>query len=290
MRNKKLMICAALMLVCVCGNSQITKAQICTRSAITVSQNTINTSASLNATMSAISLPEMFDTDCLSKTTENVLEDTDSGILIHVLSKMYVKSDVRIRSQKGKDNKIVDVLKFGKSITVLNYDPKKSWQEVEYKGKIRYICTDYLTKHKPKLAKITNIKLHGLSTEQKQRAYTMAEICIKEWKKYGVLPSVCIAQAMKESTLGKHCYGNNLWGILTRKGTLVCYSSLESGVYGYLRVINNGCYGSAPFTKDASSQISKILAGGYCVPVGNYYSNVMWIINKYGLERFDQMI
>ena len=204
MRNKKLMICAALMLVCVCSNSQITKAQICTGSAITVSQNTMNASVSLNTTMSAISLPEMFDTDCLSE-AENVLEDTDSGILIHVLSKMYAKSDVRIRSQKSTDSKIVDILKFGKPITVLNYDPKKSWQEVEYKGKIRYICTDYLTKHKPKFANITNIKLHGLSTDQQQRAYTIARICIKEWKTYGVLPSVAIAQAMKESTLGKHC-------------------------------------------------------------------------------------
>lgn len=246
----------------------------------------MNVSASLSATMSAISLPEMFDTDCLSEATENVLEDTDSDILIHVLSKMYAKSDVRIRSQKSMDSKIVDVLKFGKSITVLNYNPQKLWQEIEYKGKIRYICTDYLTKHKPKAINITNIKLHGLSTDQQQRAYTIAKVCIKEWKNYGVLPSVAIAQAMQESTLGKHCSGNNLWGICSGA---VHYDSLESGVYGYLKVINNGCYGSAPFTRDASSQISKILDGGYCVPVGDYYSNVMWIINKYGLERFDQM-
>lgn len=290
MRNKKLMICAALMLVCFCGNSQITKAQICTGSAITVSQNTMDASDSLNSTMSAISLPEMFDTDCLYEATANVLEDTDSGILIHVLSKMYAKSDVRIRSQKSTDSKIVDVLKFGKSITVLNYDPQKSWQEIEYKGKIRYICTDYLTKHKPKTINITNIKLHGLSTDQQQRAYTIAKVCIKEWKNYGVLPSVAIAQAMQESTLGKRCYGNNLWGILTKKRTLVCYSSFENGIYGYLHTINNGHYGSAPFTKNASSQISKILAGGYCSPINKYYNDVMWIINKYDLERFDQMI
>lgn len=115
----------------------------------------------------------------------------------------------------------------------------------------------------------------------------MAEICIKEWKKYGVLPSVCIAQAMQESTLGKYCSPNNLWQI---KSGAVSYGSLEDGVYAYLRVINNGCYGTAPFTKNASSQISKILAGGYCTPVGDYYSNVMWIINKYGLERFDSLI
>ena len=58
----------------------------------------------------------------------------------------------------------------------------------------------------------------------------------------------------------------------------------------YLKVINNGCYGSAPFTRDSSSQINKILSGGYCVPVGNYYSDAMWIINHYELERFDTLI
>lgn len=286
MRRTKLMICAASMLVCFCSNSQM-KAQICTGSAITTVHGmayTKHSSPSSVTSMSAITLPAMFDTECVD---EMVLADTNKGFKVHVLSKMYAKSDVRIRSKRSIDSKIVDVLKFGKPITVLNYDPYKSWQEVEFKGKTRYIRTDYLTKHKPKTANVTNIKLSGLSTVQQQRAYTIARVCIKEWKNYGVLPSVAIAQAMQESTLGKHCSGNNLWGICSGA---IHYSSLESGVYGYLRVINNGCYGSAPFTKNASSQISKILAGGYCVPVGNYYNDVMNIINKYGLERFDSLI
>ena len=92
---------------------------------------------------------------------------------------------------------------------------------------------------------------------------------------------------MVESTLGKHCSGNNLWGIASGA---ISYDSLESGVYGYLKVINNGCYGSAPFTRDSSSQINKILSGGYCVPVGEYYENATWIIDHYGLERFDALI
>ena len=128
---------------------------------------------------------------------------------------------------------------------------------------------------------------YALTKDQWDRADTIAEIASDSYEEYGVLPSIAIAQAFIESTLGECCSGNNLWGICSGA---VHYDSLESGIYGYLRVINNGCYGSAPFTKDASSQISKILAGGYCVPIGDYYNNVMWIINKYGLERFDQMI
>ena len=118
-----------------------------------------------------------------------------------------------------------------------------------------YIKTEYLSKTQPLYTRVRSVKLHGLSEAQKQRAYTIAEITVKEWKKYGVLPSVAIAQAMQESTLGEYCSGNNLWGICSGA---VHYDSLESGVYGYLRVINNGCYGSAPFTKDASSQIKVI--------------------------------
>ena len=34
----------------------------------------------------------------------------------------------------------------------------------------------------------------------------------------------------------------------------------------------------------------KILSGGYCVPVGEYYENATWIINHYELERFDTLI
>lgn len=256
---------------------------MCTGSAITSISKGMDSTV---ATMSAISLPEIFDTECLED-DDNVLTDTESDIKVHVMSTMYAKSDVRIRAKKSTNSKILDILKFGKSITVLNYDPKLSWQKVEYKNRIGYICSDYLVKNKPKYADITKIKLNGLSGQQKQRAYTIAKICIKEWKKYGVLPSVAIAQAMQESTLGEHCSGNNLWGIASGA---IHYSSLEEGVYGYLKVINNGCYGTAPFTQNASSQISKILAGGYCVPVGNYYNDVMWIINRYELERFDRLI
>lgn len=217
----------------------------------------------------------------------NILEDVNSGIIVHTETKMYTTTNVNIRTKETKKSKSIKIIKPYTQVVVIDKDNTKEWQQIEYKDKIGYIKSEYLSEKKPSFAMLHSIKLHGLSNRQKQRAYTIAEICIKEWKNYGVLPSVAIAQSMQESTLGKHCSGNNLWGI---KSGAVSYSSLESGVYGYLRVINNGYYGTAPFTRNASSQISKILAGGYCTPVGDYYNNVMWIIDHYGLERFDNLV
>lgn len=216
----------------------------------------------------------------------NVLEDTESGIIVHTETRMYTTTAVNLRTKNTTKSKSVKLLKAGKAITVLDKSHHK-WQKIFYKGKIRYINSKYLSKKKPVYTSVRSVTLHGLSEQQKQRAYTMAEICIKEWKKYGVLPSVCIAQAMQESTLGKYCSPNNLWQI---KSGAVSYGSLEEGVYAYLKVINNGCYKGAPFAKDPLYQIERILAGGYCIPVGNYYSCVNQIINKYDLRRFDKLI
>lgn len=264
MRNKLIITCTALGILSLCGHTKV--------QANLLSYNQIE-------------LSEIFN----NKSDYNMLEDRESGMKVSTETKMYTTTNVNVRTKGTVKSKKITTLSRGSKVIIIDKSYKK-WQKVNYNGHIRYIHTNYLSKKKPKVVKTPNvysIKLGGLSEVQKQRAYTIANICIKEWKNYGVLPSVAIAQAMQESTLGKFCSGNNLWGI---KSGAVSYDSLESGVYGYLRVINNGCYGSAPFTRNSSDQISKILAGGYCTPVGDYYSNVMWIINKYGLERFDKMI
>ena len=128
---------------------------------------------------------------------------------------------------------------------------------------------------------------HDLSDEQWERADLMAEICIDEWETYGVLPSVCIAQAFIESTLGKFCRGNNLWGICSGG---VSYDSLEDGIYGYLKVINNGYYPNAPFKTNYKEQIRAILDGGYCQPEGDYYNNVLWAVEYYNLTKYDKAL
>ena len=127
----------------------------------------------------------------------------------------------------------------------------------------------------------------ALSRQQWQRADVIAEVAAENWSEYGVLPSVAVAQAFVESTLGKHCSGNNLWGI--RSGA-ESYPSLESGVMRYLRVINNGCYPGAPYERSYSTQLRRILDGGYCEPEGSYYDDAIWGIEHYNFDKYDKMI
>ena len=96
---------------------------------------------------------------------------------------------------------------------------------------------------------------YALTKDQWDRADTIAEIASDSYEEYGVLPSIAIAQAFIESTLGECCSGNNLWGINSGAES---YSSLEDGVVRYLNVINNGCYDDALYERNYRSQIRKL--------------------------------
>lgn len=124
-----------------------------------------------------------------------------------------------------------------------------------------------------------------LTDAQEDRAERIYNVVASNWNKYGCLPSVCIAQAFVESTLGDHCPGNNLWGIASGA---IHYSSIEEGALAYCKVINNGYYKGAPFETNPYRQIRKILDGGYCQPEGAYYSNAVWAIEHYNFKKYDK--
>lgn len=126
-----------------------------------------------------------------------------------------------------------------------------------------------------------------LPAAKRKTADRIAKVCMDNYEKYGVLPSVCVGQAFIESTLGEHCNGNNLWGIRSGKES---YPTLEAGAVQYLEVINNGYYKDAPFQKDYHRQIRKILDGGYCQPEGSYYKNIIWSIDTYHFDRYDEKL
>ena len=125
----------------------------------------------------------------------------------------------------------------------------------------------------------------ALSRTQRRNAERIAKYTASHYDKYGVLPSIAVAQAMQESSLGKHCPNYNMWGLAS--GKIYC-SSVENGCRKYLKVINNGCYKGAPFCKSWRTQIKRILRGGYCQPVGSYYSCVVSIVNRYNLTKYDK--
>ena len=84
----------------------------------------------------------------------------------------------------------------------------------------------------------------ALSKMQKSNMKRIAKYTADHYDKYGVLPSIAIAQAMQESGLGEVCPNYNLWGLAS--GKIYCYS-IEDGCKKYLKCINNGYYKGAPF-------------------------------------------
>lgn len=126
----------------------------------------------------------------------------------------------------------------------------------------------------------------SLTKKQRQTADYIAKVTAKNWDTYGILPSVAVVQACNESSLGVHCRGNNLWGILSGA---VTYPSLYAGIHGYLRVVNNKeYYKNVTFQKDYKVQLRKILDGGYCEPEGSYYIDCMTLYKDYNFQKYDE--
>lgn len=123
----------------------------------------------------------------------------------------------------------------------------------------------------------------SVKTERKMK---IVEVCRNNYCIYGVYPSVCLAQAILESSLGDVCRPNNYWGLNQGK---TCYASLEDGVIAYLECINNGYYGNAPSATNYRDQLYSIAIGGYC---GSnwfwYWETCVQIIEENALWVYDQ--
>lgn len=130
----------------------------------------------------------------------------------------------------------------------------------------------------------------------------------KGFEKYGILPSVTIAQAINESGWGESYLArtdNNLFGIkypgkhdpdLTiTQGTWATddggyythYQSWNDSVedHGYF-LANNSRYAAAIGLKDASQQVKAIADAGYATE-SNYYSITMQILSENNLTQYD---
>lgn len=223
---------------------------------------------------------------------KNVLEEAKDVKGAFIYTTKYTKTNLNIRKKPNKTSKVVNVFSQGDKVNFIK-EINNKWSQIFYNDKTYYVYTKYLTDKKPVVlnsVKEVAKKIRNFNDPNQQKnAETIAKICIENWEKYGCLPSVAIAQAFIESTLGKYCPSgsNNLWGICSGA---VKYNSIEDGVYGYMRVINNGYYKGAPHCKDYSTQISRILAGGYCIPAEGYYSNIIWTIKHYQLYEYDKLV
>lgn len=204
---------------------------------------------------------------------------------IHIANdKKFTKSCVNFRKSPSKKSKIIMTLKIGTKVKRINVNKKTKWAYCKVNGKKGYIYNKYLSSKKPKIITKKDTTLKGV---RKERADRIAKICINNYKKYGVLPSVCVGQAFQETGIGTAYNNGNLWGICSNR--YGGYASIEEGCLKYLRVINNGYYKGAPFNKSYSSTLRKI-APNYCPDNPNYASEVISLIEKYNLTDYDKYI
>lgn len=198
--------------------------------------------------------------------------------------KKFTKSCVNFRKSSSKKSKIIMTLKIGTKVKRINVNKKTKWAYCKVNGKKGYIYNKYLSSKKPKIITKKDTTLKGV---RKERADRIAKVCIDSYKKYGVLPSVCVGQAFQETGIGTAYNNGNLWGICSNR--YGGYTSIEAGCLKYLRVINNGYYKGAPFNKSYSSTLRKI-APNYCPDNPNYANEVISLIEKYNLTDYDKYI
>lgn len=141
----------------------------------------------------------------------------------------------------------------------------------------------------------TFAKCTELTREQKNTADKMAEVALKNWEKYGILPSVAVAQTFIESSLGvNQVRPNNLWG-LRPGGKYASYKSFKDGAHAYFKVLSNGLYDKALYKTDYRQQIWLILQGGYYGEddggtIEEYYRDCIDSIDKYGFDKYDKSL
>ena len=102
---------------------------------------------------------------CMQKTTtqsaiinnesSSVLSNCGQYIEVNVAKKMYVTTNVNVRTKDNMKSKVVKVLKRSTPVQVFEKQ-NNGWSRILYKNKIRYIYSKYLSKNKPK--KIKNVK------------------------------------------------------------------------------------------------------------------------------------
>ena len=125
-----------------------------------------------------------------------------------------------------------------------------------------------------------------LSKSRRANANKIYRECLKHWKEYGCLPSVCISIGIVESGLGETCRSNNWWGL---GGGRHSYRSFESGMKAYAKTVGNkSYYGNAKGQKSYKKQLKRLADGGYCASGSEYYNMNRHVIKKYKLHKYDE--
>lgn len=126
---------------------------------------------------------------------------------------------------------------------------------------------------------------------------------IKNYEKYGVLPSITVAQAILESGWGKQSIGNNIFGIHTSKswdGKTVKvpgkptpfrdYDSIDDSILDHGKVLSQSLYNRVVSAPDYVTAARELQKAGYAGSDYEYADKLIRIIQSSGLDNLDKQV
>jgi flagellum-specific peptidoglycan hydrolase FlgJ len=152
---------------------------------------------------------------------------------------------------------------------------------------------------------------HNLSGYRLDFVNSLVEGAVQAYKKYGVLPSLTLAQAILESGWGVHSIGNNIFGIKAgsswtgkRKNVKTSeqrsdgsyyqiyadfrdYDSVAESVEDHAKLLTNDRYKPVIAAKNYREACVKVRECGYATSL-EYANNLINIIEMYGLNQWDK--
>ena len=177
-----------------------------------------------------------------------------------------------------------------KDTTIQNLETKVTDLEKQEAEKVK--VENYKKRNRKHKIKKYHLKSSVLTKNQLKRADYIAKYVADSYKKYGVLPSVAVGQAMQETQLGtdNNCSAINSygwWGVKSKiHSGYARYSSLDEGIQGYLNCLNNGRYDKALFNKSPVDSMYAVQKGGYCD--NSYAENVINCIQQFNFTEYDK--
>lgn len=82
-------------------------------------------------------------------TQSSILANTGQDVKVNTTKKMYATTNVNVRTRDSLDSEVITVLKRGDVIYTFEKQDN-GWTKVLYKNEVRYVCSKYLSKKKPK--------------------------------------------------------------------------------------------------------------------------------------------
>ncbi len=150
----------------------------------------------------------------------------------------------------------------------------------------------------------------NLSGYQLDFINSIAEGAVEAYNKYGVLPSLTLAQAILESGWGKHSIGNNVFGIKAGDSwtgkTQECrtseqnadgsyvqitakfrdYDSLSDSIEDHAVLLTNDRYRAVIEAQDYKEACKAVREAGYATSL-SYTENLIKLVEQYGLDQWD---